>query len=152
MGERIVGRLIILLGILFLSSCVLAEVHVISNSENWRDVYSSMLFASLNGDSGDFLASTQHGPVLLNGIPKNNDIVLLNSNDKPFVFNYGSMIEARDYASVEERSYDDFNLELVDELDVNNFIIVVILFVYLIFRSFMKKTIFVINFFDYNLF
>ncbi len=124
MGERIVGRLIILLGILFLSSCVLAEVHVISNSENWRDVYSSMLFASLNGDSGDFLASTQHGPVLLNGIPKNNDIVLLNSNDKPFVFNYGSMIEARDYASVEERSYDDFNLELVDELDVNNFIIV----------------------------
>jgi hypothetical protein len=120
---RFVGVFVVL-GFLFLMSGVLGETHFISNSENWEDVYSSMLFASLSGGQGDFLVSTQHGPVLLNGIPINNDIEILTSNDKPFVFNYENSVAARNYNSVEERSYDDFNLELVDELDIENFIIV----------------------------
>jgi hypothetical protein len=124
-GMTLVGpRIMFLFGVLFLAQSAMAGTHVISNSENWEDVYSSMLFASLEGDSGDFLASTQHGPVLLNGIPTSNDIVVLSSKDKPFVFNYESSVAARNYASVEEREYGDFNLELVDELDVENFIIV----------------------------
>ena len=122
MGE--VGRLVLLFSLIFLAQGVMAETHVISNSENWKDVYSSMLFASLNGDQGDFLASTQHGPVLLNGISTNNDILILSSENKPFVFNYKKSVLARNYASVEERSYEDFNLELIDELDVKNFVIV----------------------------
>ena len=83
-----------------------------------------MLFASLNDNQGDFLVSTQHGPILLNGIPTSNDILIFTSNEGPFVFNYENSVRARDYRSVEERTYDDFNLELADELDVSNFIIV----------------------------
>ncbi len=124
MGDVQVGRVMLLLGILFLAQGVLAETHVISNSENWKDVYSSMLFASLNGYQGDFLASTQHGPVLLNGIPTKNDIEILTSKDKPFVFNYKQSVSARNYASVGEKEYDDFNLELIKELNIKNFVIV----------------------------
>lgn len=124
MGDLQVGRLMLLFGILFLAQGVLAETHVISNSENWKDVYSSMLFASLNGNQGDFLASTQHGPILLGGIPTSNDILILSSEDKPFVFNYKQSVIARNYASVDEREYGDFNLELIDETDITNFIIV----------------------------
>lgn len=118
------GRLAILLSFLFLMSGALAETHVISNSENWKDVYSSMLFASLNKEQGDFLVSAQHGPILLSGIPTNNDILILSSKDKPFVFNYQNMVSARGYDNVEEREYGDFNLELADELGIKNFIIV----------------------------
>lgn len=124
MGDLKVGRLIVLFGLLFLAQSVMAGTHVISNSENWEDVYSSMLYASLEGNSGDFLASTQHGPILLSGIPTTNDIEILSSKDKPFVFNYKSTVEARDYSSVSEEEYSDFNLELIDNLDIDSFIIV----------------------------
>lgn len=124
MGDIHVGRFVILFGLLFLAQGVLAETQVISNSENWEDVYSSMLYASLTDASGNFLTSTSHGSLLLDGIPRSNDIEILSSRDNPFVFNYENAVAARDYASVEEREYRDFNLELVEELDVDNFVIV----------------------------
>lgn len=118
------AKLMLLFGMIMMSGAVLAETHIISNSDNWKDVYSSMLYASLNDNLGDFLASTEHGPLLLNGIPISNDIKILSSKDHPFVFNYESVVKARNYASVSENEYDDFNLELIDELDIKNFIIV----------------------------
>lgn len=117
--------LILVFGVLVLLSGALADTHIISNTENWKDVYSSMLYASLNEYQGNFLASTQHGPLLLTGIPAVNDVVIQSSEDNPFVFNYRSTVAARGYNSVEEFEYGDFNLELLDELDdVENFIIV----------------------------
>ena len=124
MGDIHVGRFVILFGLLFLTQSVLAETNVISNSENWEDVYSSMLYASLSGASGNFLTSTSHGSLLLDGIPRTSDIEILSSKNNPFVFNYDNAVFARDYAGVDEREYGDFNLELAEELDVHNFVIV----------------------------
>ena len=72
--------------------------HVVSNSEDWRDVYSAMLFATLEDAEADFLVSTSHGQILLNGIGKERDMMVVTSKDKPFVFNYPSLIEAEGFA------------------------------------------------------
>ena len=99
--------------------------HVISNSEDWRDVYSTLLFASLEDAGSDFLVSTAHGQVLLNGINKGNDILVVSSKKMPFVFNYPSIIETKGYNSVQEIEVNSANLELIDELpDVEGFVIV----------------------------
>ena len=42
--------------------------HVIVNSEDWTDVYSAIHFANLQSVPADFLVSTPHGSLLLNGI------------------------------------------------------------------------------------
>ena len=97
--------------------------YVISNSEDWKDVYSSLLYANLNGVKGEFLVSTSHGSVLLDGINKNNDIRIISSEDNRFVFNYESMVESDGFNSAEEIFMDNANLELVDELEVNDFVI-----------------------------
>jgi len=116
----------IVLVVLNLYFSVAAEYDVsISNSDQWQDVYSTMLLAGLDGEDSEFLVSTSHGPILLNGIGRENDILVVTSKDSPYVFNYPSMIENEDFASVEEIVVESANLELVDEVpSVNNFIVV----------------------------
>jgi len=99
--------------------------HVISNSEDWRDVYSAMLYASLEDVGSDFLVSTSHGQILLNGIDKNRDILIVTSKDNPLVFNYLPMVENSGFNSVQEKEVSSGNLELVSDLPrINDFIIV----------------------------
>jgi len=99
--------------------------HLIANSENWEDVYSVVLYSSLEGKSADFLTSTAHGPLLLNAITTDRSISIVTSEDDPFVFNYEPMVSAKGYPSVEEIEVKNANLELVDELEnVKNFVII----------------------------
>lgn len=119
------GILLILL--IFLSGEVFAlePTEIISNSENWEDVYSSMLYASLLGIDGDFLTSTAHGPILLNAISKSKEVLIISSKDEPFVFNYEQQVLATGFKDAEEIRMDEANLELIDELDdITNFIVV----------------------------
>lgn len=115
----------ILLGVSLASGADFTQV--IANSEDWKDVYSTMHYATLSGAAKDFLVSTRHGPVLLNGITKDNKVKIISSRNVPFVFNYGDMVEARGYESVEEEVVNNANLELIEtsELEeIENFIIV----------------------------
>ncbi|MBW6442809.1 hypothetical protein K0A97_03480 [Patescibacteria group bacterium] len=99
--------------------------HVISNSENWRDVYSSLHYSNLKGVSSDFLVSRNHGTILLNDINKNNFIRVISSSDRRFVVNYPSIIRDRDFRDVDELIVKNANLELIEELpDIKNFVIV----------------------------
>ncbi|RMD66315.1 hypothetical protein D6817_04360 [Candidatus Pacearchaeota archaeon] len=99
--------------------------YVIANSENWQDVYSVMQYARFKGVGSDFLVSTRHGPLLLNGIRKENDIRVITSRSAPFVINYPSMILAKGFADADEVVVDNANLELINDLpDVKNFIVV----------------------------
>lgn len=99
--------------------------HVIANSEDWKDVLSTLHYATLQGIGSDFLVSTSHGPLLLNGISTNNDILIVTSEDFPYIFNYEDIVNARGYRSVEEIETDNANLELIEELpEVENFIVV----------------------------
>ena len=128
-------RLLVFLGIfVFLSfmglmSAVSAQqsdfTHVISNSEDWKDVYSTLHYATLSGAGSDFLASTRHGPLLLNGINKNNNIRVVTSSSDSFVINYDNDIRNANFEDADELVVDNANLELIDELpEINNFIIV----------------------------
>jgi len=122
-------RRFILFALIFILSFTLISGadfnHVISNSEDWRDVYSSMLYASLTNSGSDFLVSTSHGQLLLNGIDRNNDILVVSSNDKPLVFNYPSIIENSGFNSVQEKEVSSANLELISDLpEIKNFVIV----------------------------
>lgn len=99
--------------------------HVISNSEDWRDVYSTLHYASLAKVGGDFLVSTRHGPLLLYGIKEDRDILIVSSEDRPFVFGYEDLVRGRGYRDVDEIIVKDANLELIDRLpEISNFIIV----------------------------
>ncbi len=98
--------------------------HVISNSEDWKDVYSSMLYASLKNAGSDFLVSTKHGAILLNDISRNRDIRVITSKKLPYVFNYPEMIKAQGFADVDEISVNSANLELINQMpEIENFIV-----------------------------
>lgn len=111
--------------LVFTLSLVYAEDYVVSNSADWQDVYSAVLYANLRGLNSDFLVSTSHGPTLLDGINKNNDLIIVSSKDNPLVFNYPSLARSKGFNSVEEIEVSSANLELIRELpNIRNFIVV----------------------------
>ena len=116
--------LLLLIGI-FVIQNVSGFNHVVSNSDDWKDVYSSVLYANLLGLQSDFLVSTSHAPVLLNNINKNSDIKVISSRRNFFAVNYPSMITSKGFAEVEEITTANANIDLAEELtEIRNFIIV----------------------------
>jgi archaellum component FlaF (FlaF/FlaG flagellin family) len=103
-----------------------APDHIISNSADWKDVYSTTIYANLQGVAADFLTSTRHSTMLLYSIPTSKkEIEVISSEDNPFVIGYKSIIEAKGYETVNEFTYDDVNLELAERLDdITKFIII----------------------------
>lgn len=98
---------------------------IISNSENWQDVYSIIHYANLQSVASDFLVSTQHGSLLLNGLSKGANIQIISSTETPFVINYPALLRNGDFESYEEKEVESANLELIEDLPaIENFIIV----------------------------
>ncbi|MEM4397356.1 MAG: hypothetical protein QW757_01875 [Candidatus Woesearchaeota archaeon] len=91
----------------------------VSNSANWQDVYSTMQFANLNGGNSFFLVSTRHSTLLINQLNKNNNIVIVSSNQKPFVVGYKPVLESKGFNYVEELKLNNVNLELGRRLPNN---------------------------------
>lgn len=123
MGDKKYLILILILMTPFLSAQ--DPTYVIANSENWKDVYSTMLYGSLAELDNGFLTSTNHGTEILNDIRKENEILVISSRDSPYMFNYPDLILSKGFADAEEIETSDANLRLIEELeDVNNFVIV----------------------------
>lgn len=96
---------------------------ILSNSEDWKDVYSVMQFGVLKQVSSSFLVSNRHSTLILNQIPKTNHIWVFSSKKVPFVVGYQNLLQSKGYSS-EEFEYDNINLELAKQLDdVSQFII-----------------------------
>lgn len=123
MKEKLFFMLILFL---FLSPFINgAEEFVVSNSEDWRDVYSIILYANLKEVNSEFLVSTSHGPILLDGINKGYDLLIISSKNNPLVLNYPSLARSRGFNSVEELEVSSANLDLINELpNIRNFIVV----------------------------
>ena len=121
-------KFFLIIGLLIsITSLISAEnfTNILSNSENWQDVYSIMHYANLKNVEGDFITSTEHGTVILNGINKENKIKVITSKDNPYLFNYKETIESQGFQGVEEIIVEDANLELINDLpEIQNFIIV----------------------------
>ena len=121
---------IILILILFLATITAVSAapdHIIVNSADWRDVYSTILYANLQNIPNNFLTSTPHGPIVLYEVPSDRqNIEIITSADKPYVIGYESLIRSRGYANPEELIFDEANLELAKKLpvEINKFIII----------------------------
>ena len=120
----------VLLYIFFIFSFVVSAQekdfnHVISNSGNWRDVYSVMHYATLKGVGSDFLVSPKHGPLLLNGLSKATDIRVFSSSKQPFIINLDDIIRDAGFSDADDVVFKDANLELIEDLpEIQNFVIV----------------------------
>jgi hypothetical protein len=113
---------LLLLVIVFVSQIVFAADQVIINSEDWKDVYSGMLWGALTETTTSFLVSDKHSTLILNAIPKGTSIQAMSSSRAPFIVGYKSILESNGY-NAEETVYDSFNLELAKLLDVTSFVV-----------------------------
>ncbi len=133
-GTKPVNRVLlvffVVLALVLSSNNVLGVDKVISNSADWRDVYSAMLYASLiEKQPGQFLTSTKHGTILLYSIPKNaNGTLVVSSRSQPYTINYKAVMESQGYIDVEELVTNTANLDLakrlVQEKNIKRFVIV----------------------------
>jgi hypothetical protein len=102
-----------------------APTNAISNSADWRDVYSTLLYSNMIGIQGQFLVGPPHATVILYSIPKDKSILLVSSKKTPFVSGYKSIVEGQGYKNVEEISTDTANLDLARRLpNIKNFIVI----------------------------
>jgi hypothetical protein len=127
MGKGKYALSLAVLAVIMLSGSALALVpdYVVSNSEDWRDVYSSILYADLlKADSG-FLTSTKAGTLLLNTIDADNkNIQIMSSSKVPYIVGYKDIVTSRNF-NAEEFSFLNVNLELAKKLpEITKFIIV----------------------------
>lgn len=127
---KYIKLLLIIAFVITLSYPVLAFEKVISNSQDWRDVYSSMLYATLSEKfPGMFLTSSKHGTILLYSVPKNtNGTFIISSRNQPYIVNYRAVMQGQGYNDIEELISNNINLDLArrisDERGINKFIIV----------------------------
>jgi archaellum component FlaF (FlaF/FlaG flagellin family) len=123
------SKIMFLLAIFFAIGLILpsnAEARdVVSNSADWRDVYSTIIYSNLGGATSHFLTGTAHGPIMLYEVPQTSDMVeIVTSADRPYYVGYEALFRSRGYQNVEETIYESANLELARKLpNINKFII-----------------------------
>jgi hypothetical protein len=61
----------------------------------------------------------------MNTIPRSDEVLVISSEDTPYVFGYANTLRSRGFTDVEERSIETVSLELARELDnITNFVII----------------------------
>jgi len=98
----------------------------ISNSKDWKDVYSVHIYAGIMHNKPKFLVSDKHGPLLLNAMEKTEPLEVFSSRRQPYVVGYEAMIISDGFASVNEYQFDTMNLDLIERLPdtVKQFVII----------------------------
>lgn len=103
---------------------VLGVSSIVSNSEDWRDVYSVLQYANLQDLPSNFLVSQRHSTILVFSLPEGGEIEIISSSRYPFVTGYESILDSRGF-DAEELIFSNVNLELAERLsDIKNFIII----------------------------
>lgn len=97
---------------------------VISNSKDWRDVYSVVQYGYLTGNEPKFLVSEKHSLLILNEVSKLDEVEIYSSTKSPYVIGYKGILESNGYAA-KEYSETSFNIFLAKRLeDINSYIII----------------------------
>ena len=103
--------IILSVGMLLISCDASAETISVANSEDWVDVCSVMLSASLKNENGIFINSKSIGSVtkaLLTG----KDVDIYESSTEPFIDNLNNQLTSLGYSVNNFEESEDFNLEL----------------------------------------
>ena len=104
-----------------------AQEQVVINSGDWRDVYSSMMYANLRGMPAAFITDAPHATALPNYLDKNPDVLLIESETSPFFANYEGTLTTEGFVVSETYKSPggvEANLHFIRELpDITNFIV-----------------------------
>ncbi len=113
---------IVLIGVLItlLVSMSLAT-QVVINSQRWQDVYAGIYWAQLNGMNAFFLNSP-NPQGLFNILPKDKNVILIESKDEPMVPNLRTLLENSGY-NVDYKSITDGSVDLMPK-QINKFVVV----------------------------
>ena len=115
---------IMVFAVLFSASALADEpARILTNSQDWKDVYSVMLYGSLLNKNTNFLVSERHANIILGQIPNSEHLWVFTSTRAPFVLGYEAFLKSRSY-SVEEFRPANINLDMAERTGVKNFIIV----------------------------
>src|SRR3989344_1808007 len=125
------GLVLVVIVFCILLPSVAAVDQVIINSQDWRDIYTGLLYAQLTGKDAHFVAEKTQGLQLINEvIDKNKKEVLLIESETPTAIGYGSLLKNAGF-TVEKYSSDDpyqTNLEFaqkaIQEKDIHSFIVI----------------------------
>jgi hypothetical protein len=102
---------------------VQAPNRLLSNSEDWKDVYSVMMYGNFIGVPSSFLVSDKHATLILNQIPAEQQVLAISSENTPFVVGYRALLRSKGY-DADELTFENVNLELARRLtDINSFIV-----------------------------
>lgn len=125
-GLVCISVLLLILTIFSVIPSVVAQQYdvILSNSQDWRDVYSVMLFSGITGSNGRFLTSTRHGTIILPSIRRSDNILIVTNPKNPWVVGYKAIFDSNGYENVTERSFDNINIELGKWVATKKFIIV----------------------------
>lgn len=94
------------------------------NSRDWQDVYSALVYSRIKGYEPRFLASTPHADYLHDYLPE-GDIVVIESEVAPWVFNYAGVLEDEGLNVIETiKLKESGNLELAVKSGLKNWVVV----------------------------
>ena len=125
------GLVLVVIVFSILLPSVTAVDQIIINSQDWKDIYTGLLYAQLTGKDAHFIAEKTQGLQLINEvIDKNKKDVLLIESENPVAIGYKSHLENAGFAVEKYLSSDPYqtNLEFAqkagEEKDIHSFIII----------------------------
>ncbi|MBU0757311.1 MAG: hypothetical protein KKF44_04545 [Nanoarchaeota archaeon] len=126
MDKKILLLMLLIVIVISAGSVLAAEPdQVISNSADWQDVYSALLYAKLIGKDANFLVSSRHSTLLLNQLSTaKKNILVISSKKNPHVVGYGPVLESKGFI-VEDISSSSVNIDLAKRLEgISKFIVI----------------------------
>lgn len=129
MRGRIVAVLVLMIFCMLPSAIAIDQI--IINSQDWKDIYTGIMYAQLTGKDAHFVAEKTQGLQLINEvIDKSKKEVLLIESENPVAIGYASHLENAGFSVEKFLSINPYqtNLEFaqktVTEKDIHSFIIV----------------------------
>ncbi|MBW2968236.1 hypothetical protein KY362_07155 [Candidatus Woesearchaeota archaeon] len=124
MKSKVFTILISSLVLLLLIPAASADL-LLSNSKDWQDVYTVLMYGGITKTNAKFLVSDRHGPIMVQTINPDENIEIFSSKKRPCVVGYESMMRSGGRNNVKGEEYSDMNLELIERLpDVTDFVII----------------------------
>lgn len=125
MNKKISLILLMIIFLVSVASAAIEEGHVIINSKEWKDVYSSIIYSNINGKKSSFILSPNYATIILNNVPKGLSVLAISSRTHPYIKGYKSLMDSNGYSG-SELVLNDINFNLAERLDpqITKFIII----------------------------
>lgn len=115
----------LIIAMFLLIPAVTAKDYVVTNSDNWKDIYSGAIYAMLQGKDYKYLISDKHSSQTAAYFKKEDTIEVIESDKLPFVINYVDTLKGYgfDATNIKESS-NTLNIHLAELSPANSFILI----------------------------